>query len=330
MAIITSNLKQAITLLNAGEVVAIPTETVYGLAANALSAEAVNKIYSIKQRPTYNPLIVHVGYKKDIFKYANAVHPYATKLMDAFWPGPLTILFDKKSNIPMEVTSGLPKVAIRMPKHQLLLSLLRELNYPLAAPSANLFGRVSPTKSSHVQMQLGDKIPLILEGGECECGLESTIVGVEDNVVKIYRLGFITEEQICETLGSNVVIEHQNESKPLAPGMLPFHYSTITPLILDDNLENHLYNLRDKNIGIVSFSKVYDVMEHSYTLSLNGNLEESAHQLYATLSHLDGLNLDVILCEKFPDYGLGKTINDRLTKASNKHNELQLTFREPN
>ncbi|GAB3528420.1 L-threonylcarbamoyladenylate synthase [Pontibacter brevis] len=306
-------------LLSEGNLVAIPTETVYGLAANALDATAVAEIFRVKNRPHYNPLIVHIKHRNELKNYVTAVPPVAEKLMERFWPGPLTLLLPKKENIPAIITASLPHVAIRVPDHPLTLELLQALPFPLAAPSANPFCYISPTRASHVQQQIGDKIPYILDGGPCLQGVESTIVGFEQGQPVVYRLGAITPEEIEEVAGP-VKMHEQAGSRPATPGMLPYHYSPRTPLYLTDRLEALLEKTDPGSTGIITFHKTIERFpeQHQVVLSPAANLHEAARNLYHSLHKLDAMNLDFILAEKLPDVGLGKTMNERLKKASGK------------
>ena len=213
--------------LEHGEVVAVPTETVYGLAGNALDEEAVLKIFTVKNRPHFDPLIVHTHSKEELLKYVEPVAAIAEKLIDAFMPGPLTLLLKKKDVIPDLVTSGYDTVAIRIPDHPLTLQLLKQLSFPLAAPSANPFGYLSPTTSQHVYHQLHSRIPYILEGGATEVGIESTILGIEDGNLIVYRLGGLAVEEI-EKLAGKVKIAHFSSLSPRAPGnLVGKHYAPV-------------------------------------------------------------------------------------------------------
>ena len=241
MAIISNEIKQAQVHLNAGELVAIPTETVYGLAANALDSKVVAKIFEVKNRPTFDPLIVHIAYPSEVEKYAAAFPGPARDLAMKFWPGPLTLLLRKRNNIPDLVTAGLNTVGIRCPNHPLTLALLRALDFPLAAPSANPFGYISPTTAQHVQDQLDDKIPFILDGGPCSVGLESTIVGFENGNITIHRLGGLSVEAIEAVVGK-VEIKDKSTSNPQAPGQLDSHYAPQKKLIvgnIDELMRKH-------------------------------------------------------------------------------------------
>lgn len=314
------DISKASELLKDGEVVAIPTETVYGLAANALNETAVLKIFSVKERPHYNPLILHIGKKEDLYLYAENVPEIALKLIDAFWPGPLTILLPKKNNVPHLVTSGLPDVAIRLPNHPLTLELLSAVDFPLAAPSANPFGYISPTAPEHVEKQIGHKISYILDGGSCEKGVESTIVGFENNHVLLYRTGAIPVEEI-EKVAGKVILANKTTHTPKASGMLPFHYAPHTPFILSEHPEAEVKKYSNKKIGIIAFTKPSLSESENLkivVLSQNKNISEAARNLYGALHYLDAMKLDLIIAEKFEEKGLGITLNDRLTKASKR------------
>ncbi|OSZ79212.1 threonylcarbamoyl-AMP synthase [Chitinophagaceae bacterium IBVUCB1] len=317
----------AAVLLLKGEIVAIPTETVYGLAANALNEDAVSAVYIAKERPYHNPLIVHLHSIKEIEKYVTDVPPAAHTLLKAFAPGPLTVLLPKKDIVPDIVTAGLPHVAIRIPAHPIAQALLKAVNLPLAAPSANRFSGISPTSVQHVQKHLDGIIPYILDGGMCDDGIESTVVGFENNTVVIYRQGAITEEQIKTALRDGVRVVHktktENNIAAAAPGMLHHHYSPDTPLLLTDNIHHCIaqYENEGKKIGTIRFDNIAKgiPLSKQIVLSAKGNMREAARNFYASLHYLDEMGLDVIICEYLPDYGLGKAINDRLKRAAAKH-----------
>lgn len=319
MATIGNNILKAAELLQKGEVVAIPTETVYGLAANALNEKAVLKIFEVKQRPHYNPLIIHIGNKNQLELYTQNIPNIAYKLIDAFWPGPLTLLLPKKSIISDLVTAGFHDVAVRMPNHKVALELLSNLDFPLAAPSANPFGYISPTTSQHVQNQIGEKIEYILEGGACQKGVESTIVGFENNRVVLYRLGAITIEEL-ENIAGKILLANKETNTPKTSGMLPYHYAPLTPFILCENILLEIGKHLGKKIGVISFSKIEknENISEIVILSAENKLEEAAKNLYSALHLLDSKKLDVIIAQKFEEKGLGKTLNDRLVKASKR------------
>ncbi|MFC5282000.1 L-threonylcarbamoyladenylate synthase [Pedobacter alpinus] len=316
MDLITKNLGFATQILKQNGVVAIPTETVYGLAANAFSEDAVKKIFEIKQRPFFNPLIVHISSKQYLEKVALNIPEKAYQLIDVFWPGALTLILDKQAHVPDIVTANKTTVAVRMPNHPLTLALLNQLDFPLAAPSANPFKRISSTTASHVYDYFKDDLKYILDGGECEQGLESTIIGFNGNDVVLYRHGAISVEQIETVVGKLKVITQQ-ENAPVAPGMLLKHYSPKTKLILTNNLEKEIALAGNINFAVLAFHPQETDGLHQYLyLAQENNLEKAAANLYTTLHHLDTLNFDLIIAQKLPETGLGKTINDRLTRAS--------------
>jgi L-threonylcarbamoyladenylate synthase len=317
MSKIGIDIEKAKQIIQQGGLVAIPTETVYGLAANALDETAILKIFEAKNRPHFDPLIIHANSIEKVKQYVNSLPEWAEQLAHAFWPGALTLLLPKKDIVPDLVTSGLPQVAVRIPNHPLTLQLLNSINFPLAAPSANPFGYVSPTTAAHVAAQLQDKVDYILDGGTCEVGIESTIVGFEENKITVYRLGGLTIEDIEKVVGK-VDIKINQSSNPQAPGMLKSHYAPLKPLFIDD-IDAFIKNNPDKRIGIISFNATYPI-ESKYlkVLSAKSDLKEAAHNLFAAIRELDASDAEVIVAEKFPETFLGKAINDRLERASVK------------
>lgn len=312
---IGNDLDVAKAFLQEGKTVAIPTETVYGLAANALDKEAVLSIFQIKNRPHFDPLIIHTHSISEFEKYVTDVPKPLLLLAEAFTPGPITLLLPKKNIIPDIVTSGLDKVAIRIPNHPLTLELLRSINFPLAAPSANPFGYVSPTSAEHVNKQLGDKIPYILDGGTCHVGLESTIIGIEENQIVVYRLGGLSIEAIEEVVGS-VTVHLNQSSNPTAPGMLKSHYAPHIPVIITP-IEDYINNHPNKKIGVISFFKNHSSENvNCFCLSKDANMNEAAQNLFTALRHFDDTDVEVIITEKLPDSFLGRAINDRLNRAA--------------
>lgn len=310
--IIGKNINEAKSFLQNGETVAIPTETVYGLAANALNEEAVLKIFEVKNRPHFDPLIVHVAHKVQIPNYVSAIPEQAQKLMDVFMPGPITLLLKKKANIPDLVTSGLDMVAIRVPQHPLALALLSKLDFPLAAPSANPFGYISPTTAQHVYDQLHGKIPYILDGGSTNVGVESTIVGFDDEHVMVYRLGGLAIDEIEKIVGP-VLLNNMESSNPLAPGLLKSHYAPKKKLFF-----NPFTRPNFENISVIAFDKFVDdyPKEKQVLLSKKGDLHEAARNLFSVMRQLDNSDAEIIIAVKFPEHGLGLAINDRLKRAS--------------
>lgn len=315
---ISDKIEKAIEILNQNELVAIPTETVYGLAANIYSESAVSKIFETKNRPLFNPLIVHIHNINQLEELSNYIPEKARLLASTFWPGALTLVLKKNSKVPDLITAGKDSVAIRMPNHPIALALLKQLSFPLAAPSANPFGCISPTKAIHVEEYFGDKL-LVLDGGDCQNGVESTIIGFDGDEPIVYRLGAIAVEAIESVIGS-VKIINKAESNPDAPGMLSKHYAPATSTFLKTDIGESIKLFPNKKIGLLLFSKKINNQDiiHQEILSENNDLEEAASKLYTALHNLDKLNLDIIIAERFPDIGLGKTINDRLERATKK------------
>ncbi len=321
MAELGTDIEKAKALLQKGELVAIPTETVYGLAANALNPDAVAKIFEVKQRPSFDPLIVHVGSIEQISRFTTGIPSPLRKLAEAFWPGPLTLILPRKSNIPDLVTSGLETVAVRIPDHSMTKALLNILDFPLAAPSANPFGYISPTKAGHVNDQLGNKIDYILDGGICEVGLESTIVGMEDGQVTVLRLGGLDISEIEKVVG-RVSVSIHSSSNPRSPGMLKNHYAPTKPFVLGklDDLINR-YDQKEIDFAVLSYDKKYPNIPESrqFILSPSRDLAEAAKNLFEGMRILDKLDVSVILAELLPEEGLGTAINDRLRRAAADH-----------
>lgn len=320
MAEIGKDIEKAKHLLQEGELVAIPTETVYGLAGNALNPEAVALIFETKNRPAFDPLILHTSSLERVGDFVSSFPEKLKLLAENFWPGPLTLLLLRKSNVPDLVTSGLDRVAVRVPKHPLTLALLESLDFPLAAPSANPFGYISPTKPEHVEAQLGAKISYILNGGACEVGLESTIVGLEEDEVVVYRLGGL-EISAIEMLVGSVKIKDHSSSNPAAPGQLDSHYAPRKPFVLGDLkvlVKEHLEKKTD--FAVMSFGEFFPEIssERQIALSSERNLHEAAKNLFSAMRKLDEGNSTLILAEFLPDEGLGRAINDRLRRAAVK------------
>lgn len=321
---IGSVVARAAEYLRRGDAVAIPTETVYGLAANAFDEAAVLKIFTIKERPSFDPLIVHIGRPGDIHRVVKELPPGAEALMEAFWPGPLTLVLPKRPEVPDLVTSGLGTVGVRMPSHPMTLELLRSLEFPLAAPSANPFGYVSPTTAQHVADQLGDRVPYILDGGPCTVGLESTIIGHEPDMPAgsgrwvLYRQGGIPQEAIEAVLGASLD-DAPPTADPLvrpAPGMLESHYAPRKSVYVGD-VPALLKRFAGRAVGVISFRTEYPA-HRCEVLSEQGDLAEAARHLFAVLRELDASPCEVILAERFPEAGLGRAINDRLRRAAQR------------
>ena len=316
MAAIGIDILHAQRLLEASDVVAVPTETVYGLAGNAYDEAAVCKIFRVKQRPRFDPLIVHASSLEQIQGFVKQLPVKALQLAERFWPGPLTLVLAKAPIIPGLVTAGLPSVAVRIPQHALTLQLLQQLAFPLAAPSANPFGYISPTTPQHVQEQLGAKIPYILAGGVCTIGVESTIVGFEAAQPVIYRLGGLSIEVIEHTIGP-VQVAQQAHSGPQAPGMLASHYAPHKPLVVGA-LPKLLAQYTAQEVGVLALAHpcLGIAPDHQVVLSPTGSLEEAAQKLFAALRTLDAMPIDIILAAPVPNKGIGRTINDRMKKAA--------------
>jgi L-threonylcarbamoyladenylate synthase len=319
VAEIGKDIALAAKLLKHGKLVAIPTETVYGLAGNALDEQAVLSIFKTKERPFFDPLIIHVHSKEAVAKYAELQDDRLKLLAEKFWPGPLTLLLPKKNIIPSIVSSGLPQVAVRVPAHLLTLELLEKLDLPLAAPSANPFGYISPTRPEHVNRQLGNKIEYILDGGDCKIGIESTIVGIEDNIVCVYRLGGLAVEAI-EKITGRVRLSINLSGDPTAPGQLKNHYAPSKPLFIGD-ISSIAEDMRKQKIAFICIGKQKKLRDKNikvYNLSPTGNLSEAAINLFQFLREADESDAEIVVCEEVADEGLGKAINDRLRRAAVK------------
>jgi L-threonylcarbamoyladenylate synthase len=311
MATIGKDVFKAVQLLEEGKLVAIPTETVYGLAANALDTTAVAGIFRAKNRPTFDPLIIHVHSIEKAKEYVTKFPPELEKLSKTYWPGPLTLLLPKKNVVPDLVTSGLNNVAVRIPNHLLTLELLKQLDFPLAAPSANPFGYISPTKPEHVNKQLGSEVDYILDGGSCSVGIESTIVGMENERICVYRLGGLGIEDIEKVVGK-VELKINSSGDPTAPGQLKSHYAPVKKLVIG-NVDELLKQF--PNAGVLSFGKKnYNV--YTFNLSEKADLTEAAANLFQGLRSLDESPVEIIITDYLPSIGLGIAINDRLTRAA--------------
>jgi L-threonylcarbamoyladenylate synthase len=310
-------IEEARALLSDGKLVVIPTETVYGLAANAFSEEAIDEIYKIKNRPTTNPLIVHVYSITELSKIAAKIPKEVYILAKSFCPGPLTFLLEKLPSISHKITAGLNTVAVRIPDHPIALELLSKLDFPLVAPSANRSNHISPTCPEHVSISLGDNTPYILNGGMCTKGIESTIIGFENEVPVIYRLGAIAKEEIEKVLGVSVEVKN-NKEHIIAPGMLKKHYSPKTSFIVTDSVTQFVNSNLGKKMGIIVYSKIPPELNNHIVrvLSPNDTMEEAMSNLYKTMYDLDLLGLDIIISELLPNKGLGVSINDRLMRAA--------------
>ena len=316
MAEIGTDIEKAASLLKRGKLVAIPTETVYGLAANAFDSDAVLNVFEAKERPHFDPLIVHSSSAEWVKQHVAEIPTIAQRLMDEFWPGPLTLVLPKKDIVPDVVTSGLDTVAVRVPSHPMTKELLRLLDFPLAAPSANPFGYVSPTTAQHVNDQLGDKVDYILDGGPTKVGLESTILGFEEGNPVVFRLGGLSIDVIEDTIG-RVEVSLNQSSDPKAPGMLKSHYAPGMPLYFG-NPGEMITQFEGKRIGFLGFMTRLEFLppQQQLILSPHGDLHEAAVNLFAFMRRFEEFPVDLILAEQLPDIGLGRAINDRLRRAA--------------
>ncbi|MCL4131925.1 UNVERIFIED_CONTAM: hypothetical protein GTU68_059044 [Idotea baltica] len=317
MSIISKDIHKAVELLSADKLVAIPTETVYGLAGNIYSKKAIQSIFETKKRPFFNPLIVHIASIEVLPEIVSYIPEKAKLLAEAFWPGPITLVLKKKAVIPDLITAGKDTVAVRIPNHATTLELLNALDFPLAAPSANPFGSISPTTAAHVEGYFKNDIEMVLDGGPCQKGIESTIIGFENDTPVIYRLGSTSVEAI-EAIVGPLAIKNKKEVAPDAPGMLDRHYAPSTKTILTDSVSAMVKNYPNKRIGVLMFSNAIEnaAISVQIILSKNKDMSEAASNLYSALHELDTQNLDVIITERFPDSDLGKSINDRLQRAT--------------
>lgn len=315
------NLRLLREFLLSGEVAALPTETVYGLGANALNPEACRKVFEIKGRPANDPLICHISGFPEIDRYGEANTP-AKILVDAFWPGPLTIVLRKKPIIPDIVTSGLDSVALRSPSHPDFRALMQDCPFPIAAPSANPFSYISPTRADHVDANLGESVAYILDGGPCSLGVESTIVDARDpKSPRILRYGALPATDIENALGQRIEgPAHSADSVHIAPGSLPKHYSPRIPVELRaEPVSDRELRETDSQVAFLLLRKPNrELASNIHWLSETGNLDEIAKQLYASLRDIDSEGYRKIVAEEAQELGLGQAINDRLRRASHR------------
>lgn len=331
---IDSNIiKEASKLLQEGNMVAFPTETVYGLGANALDAEASHKIYEAKGRPSDNPLIVHVADRRQILPLVTGIPKKAELLMEAFWPGPLTLIFKKSDIVPKGTTGGLDTVAIRMPNHKVALALIETADIPIAAPSANTSGRPSPTRAGHVMEDLQGRISMVLDGGEVGIGIESTIVDVTSEIPMILRPGYITKKMLEDVVGT-VTIDPaisgplKQDVRPKAPGMKYKHYAPKADFkMFDGEMEkvtkriNELakdYIEQGYKVGIIASHETVSQYQYGEVVEIGSRLDEItiSRNLYRVLREFDDRNVDYILGETFGSEELGQAIMNRLLKAA--------------
>ncbi len=312
------SIRRAGRTIKTGGLVAFPTETVYGLGCDAMNAEAAAKVFEAKQRPQFDPLIVHIADHKQLEMVIGSLPSLGQRLIDAFWPGPLTLVLPKQPAIPDLITAGLSTVAVRMPNHPVAQTLIREAGTPIAAPSANLFGYVSPTTAQHVAAGLGNRVDLILDGGPCPVGVESTIVSLAGPQPELLRPGSITIEQLSSIIGSirqSLSINH----KPIAPGQLSRHYATQTQLTILASAGARPILKDGARAGLLIHSHARDTDDRFAAveiLSSTGDLREAARHLFAALRRLDSLGLDRIYAEPCEEEGLGVAIMDRLRRCA--------------
>lgn len=310
-----NSIELAAEWLRKDEVIALPTETVYGLAGNALSENAVLKIFKVKNRPRFNPLIIHTHSWEGLKKYVRNIPDSAMDISNEFCPGPITFLLEKTDLIPDLVTAGHHKVAVRIPNHPSALELLKSIEFPLAAPSANRFGYVSPTSAEHVLQGLNGLIPYILDGGECRVGLESTIIDFEEENVIIRRKGGISPEAISRITGKEVLVKTHASDHPVAPGQLKSHYATETPLITGPIAEL-ISQFPGKKIALLEFGEGVPVgVFFRLNLSPSKNADEAARNLFSMMRLADHCGADIILAALLPEQGIGAAVNDRLKRA---------------
>jgi L-threonylcarbamoyladenylate synthase len=316
-----ASIKQAALIIKKGGLVAFPTETVYGLGADAFNPKAVAKIFEAKKRPYFDPLIIHIDDRRLVKKLCRKVNKRAKILMDRFWPGPLTLVLPKSKAVPDIVTAGLDTVAVRVPSHPVALALIKEAGVPIAAPSANRFGKLSPTEARHIFKQLKNRIEAIIDGGRCPIGVESTVVDVSSKIPRILRPGGLPIEELKKALGGAELEIETTSKRPRSPGQLKSHYQPATPLKI---IRRKNFRV-SKNIkaGFLAFknSKNKFPFRRVEILSPSGDLREAATNFFAALHRLDKAHLDIIYAEKVPEKGLGVAIMDRLYKADVKNGQ---------
>ncbi|MGN9812011.1 L-threonylcarbamoyladenylate synthase [Micromonospora sp. BQ11] len=309
-----SGIAEAASVLRTGGLVAFPTETVYGLGANALDARAAARIFEAKARPSFDPLITHLADTAELEKLVGVLRPAVAALAERFWPGPLTLIVDRPAAVPPIVTSGLDTMAVRVPDHEQARALIAAAGVPVAAPSANRFGQLSPTRAEHVVRGLGAAVDVVLDGGPTRCGIESTIVDARGGRPVVLRLGALPLEALEEAVGP-VTVRPGSSGQPVAPGTLAAHYAPRTPLRLVSDAEpaaagggrRGFLAFRDRPAGTWAAVEV---------LSPAGDLTEAAARLFEALHELDGSGVDEILVEPVPEVGVGRAINDRLRRAA--------------
>lgn len=308
---------QAVAVWKQGRPVAFATETVYGLGSPVFDAQTVAKIFAIKNRPSFDPLIAHIGSMDMLAQLSSSEHPFLSALIDHFWPGPLTLVLPKRSSVPDIVTAGLPTVGIRFPRLRSAQKLINELGQPVAAPSANPFSYVSPTTAQHVQEQLGDSIDLIIDDGPCAVGLESTILSLACDPPVLLRPGAITAEDLQAVIGIRPEYTRSTD-RPQAPGQLTKHYATRTPLQLWEPSQPLPENISRTAFLSISTAPPLEGWVEVKVLSPEGDLNEAAAKLFGALRELDARGYERILALKSAEIGLGLAIMDRLQRCAEK------------
>ncbi len=316
-------IETAVQALRDGELVAFPTETVYGLGANAQNPAAVRKIFEAKGRPVSHPVIVHLDSPRFLHRWVREVPETATKLAERFWPGPLTMVMSRAPNVHDIVTGGQDTVAIRVPSHPMAQQLLTAFGGGIAAPSANRYGKLSPTRAEHVREELGDTVKVILDGGECQIGLESTIVSFEGQAVRLLRPGAVTAAQIRQVVGE-LLIGADLES-PRVPGGTPSHYAPTTPMAIvpSGEVDAHAASLSEGGRRVAVLAQRLPLKSHKYVTWINAGRrpEQYGHDLYANLRTLDKAGCQQILVQDVPDGEAWDAIRDRLRRAASKVSE---------
>ena len=324
-----NEIKKQSKLLSEGKTVIFPTETVYGLGANALDEDAVKKIYEAKGRPSDNPLIVHIYDKEEVYNLAENINEKAKTIMDKFWPGPITIILNKKNIVPYRTSGGLETVAIRMPSHLIAREIIKEAGVPIAAPSANISGRPSPTKADHVYEEMNGRVSGIVLGGDCNFGLESTVLDVTTENPMILRPGSITKEDLEKVIGEVSIdpsLERKEDNKKAkAPGMKYTHYSPDADVyIVSGNIEDTISKINSLVVennkkGLKTGVMCLEQNKNSYkgeVVSLGSTLEEVGSNLFDVLRQMDKMNIDIVYSEEFPRNGVGQAIMNRLLKSA--------------
>lgn len=325
-------IREAAKLLREGQIAAFPTETVYGLGGSGWMEDAVDKIYEAKGRPSDNPLILHIGSMDMIYEIASYIPVLAKKAMDAFWPGPLTVILPKSNKVPYRVTGGLDSVAVRMPSHPVALALLKEAGIPVAAPSANISGRPSPTTAEHVVEDLDGKIPMILDGGKVDVGVESTIVDFTGDAPVILRPGKITKDELEQILSTEVLLGSfavKEDAVPKAPGMKYKHYAPKAQLILvlgmnrekvTEEITKRVHDCRSQGMktGVIATDETKDAYDADEVISVGsrGHMETVTANLYHVLREFDHRDVDIIFSEGFEGEEYEEAVMNRLAKAA--------------